>query len=262
MLDQRALLLTSLAALLVGCRAEVWLESPDEHLETLQEDTTTAPEVVVDTVYRPTPIDSAAASFGWIVDRPAPRVPAERSYPADAEEAVRQFVRALAQTGSSFRGELGTGERGYQRAFTYLHPRIRGGRSAERWARGMEGLVRPAMVRLRPVPGDSTRVFAELLVLREVDRQPLLGFYFGHFSAEPGDNGWQLTGGRLMAEDWASPLGRIEPWRYDRAAAARAYARTNPEWARDLVQLESGEWWPLVRPVSIAHLRLGLPDPR
>lgn len=260
MLHHRPLLLLCLIAL--GCRAEVWLESPDERLTVVEEDTAAGSEVVVDTVIRPMPIDSAAASFAWVVERPAPRVPATRSYPEGPEEAARQFLRALSQTGSTREGLVGTGELGYQRAFTYVHPRVRGTLSAERWSRRLAGIVRPTVIRLRPLPEDSTRVFAELAVLREIDGQSLLGVYFGQFEAAPGDNGWQLTGARLMSEDWHSPLGRREPWRYDRAAAARAHAERNPEWSLDLVRLESGEWWPIGRPVPVAHLRFGLPDLR
>lgn len=251
-----------LAALaLVACRAEVHLESPDERMAA-RADTAGAAPVAVDTIYRPMPIDSVGASFAWLVDRPAPLVPANRTYPDGPEEAARQFVRALAQTGSSTKGTIGTGDVGYQRAFTYVHPGVRGRRSAERWARALAGIVRPAVVQMLPVPEDTTRVFAELLVLREIDGQSILGLYYGHFSAAPGDNGWQLTGGRFQSEDWESPLADHQPWRYDRAGAAREYAGEDPDYALNLVRLQSGEWVPLARPTPRVDLRFGLPEPR
>lgn len=246
---------------LAGCRTEVWLESPDERVAARQ-DTAAAAPVVVDTVYRPMPIDSAGASFAWVVRRPRPWVSTARVYPDGPEEAARQFLRALAQTGSSFRGTIGVGEVGYERAYTYVHPRVRGRRSSGVWSQGLAGIVRPSPVRIVPVPDDSTRVFVEVLVLREIDGQSVLGFYYGHLAAELGDNGWQLTGARLASEDWVAPLGQLQPWRYDRAVAASAYAEEDPAYALDLVRLESGEWVPLARPAPVAHLRFGLPDPR
>jgi hypothetical protein len=248
-------------ALALGCRAEVWVEGPEERLQTVGD---TAPPVAVpvDTVYRPTPIDSAAASLAWILRRPAPRLTDQRAFSQNAVDAARQFLRALAQTGSSTKGTIGVGELGYERAFTYVHPRVRGERSAARWAWGLGGVVRPAVVRLEPVPGDSTLVFAELAVLHEVDGQSLMGLYYGHFAAAAGDNGWQLTGARLASEDWQSPLGQLAPWRYDRALAARQYADQDTAAALTLVELKSGEWVPIARPAPTADLRFGLPDLR
>jgi hypothetical protein len=203
-------------------------------------------------------IDSVAASFAWLV-RLAPRLPSQRSFPSGAEEAGRQFVRALAQTGSSSRGPIGVGEAGYERAFTYVHPQIRGRRSASEWSAGLAGVVRPTIVRIEPVPGDSSRVFAELLVLRDAGGESLLGLYYGHFSAAPGDNGWQLSGARFASEDWQAALRPGEDWRYDRAAAAARFVAEDSLYARDLVQLESGEWVPLSRPAPSADLTFGLP---
>ena len=256
-----ALTLTATLAA-IGCRADVWVESPDERRAARARPDTAAPELVADTIYRPAPIDSVAASFAWIVERPAPRVTTARSFPAGPVEAARQFVRALAQTGSTAQGTVGVGQVGYERAFTYLHPRVRGGRSWEEWSPTLAGIVRTAVVHLEPIPGDSNRVFAELLVLREIDGQSLIGLYFGQFEASPGDNGWQLTGARLASEDWAGPLGSGERWRFDRAGAARAYAAEDSSYAIDLVELQSGEWVPLARPAPAADLTLGLPDLR
>lgn len=255
-----ALLLAALAAG-SGCRADVWVEGPDERRA---EPVDSAPVVAaeVDTVYRPFRIDSTAASFAWLVERPAPRLPSERRYPENPVEAVRQFVRALAQTGSSRRGPVGVGQTGYDRAFTYVHPRVRGSRTAAEWAPSLAGLVRPAVVDLAPVPADSSRVFAELLVLREVADQPLLGLYYGHFTTARGDNGWQVTGARLASQDWSAAVVRGEAWRFDRAAAAREFAVEDPAYARDLVRLKSGEWVPLARPAHARDLTLGLPDAR
>ncbi|HUP18858.1 MAG TPA: hypothetical protein VM778_02770 [Gemmatimonadota bacterium] len=250
-----------LAALVTACPAELSVETPDERLRA-HADTGAALPTVIDTVFRPMPIDSVSASFAWLVDRPAPRVTAERSFPSGAAEAARQFVRALAQTGSSSRGSIGVGDIGYERAFTYLHPSIRSRRGWRAWAGTLSGIVRPAIVALEPVPEDSTRVFVELLVLREENGQSLLGAYYGHFSAAPGDNGWQLTGARFASEDWASPLGGHQPWRWDRAGAARAYALERPAYALSMIQLQSGEWVPVSRPAPVVHLRFGLPDLR
>ncbi len=241
-----------------GCEADLRLARPGEERRPA-EDTLADVTAPVDTVFRPMPIDSVAASFAWVVERPAPRVTRERAYPQDPVDAARQFLRALAQTGSSTKGAIGVGAVGYERAFTYVHPRVRPG-SAEQWRAGLAGVVRPAVVRLEAVPGDSTRVFAELVVLREIDRQSLLGIYYGHFRAEPGDNGWQLTGARLAAEDWESPLSPRVPDRYDRAGAARVYAAEDPAFALGLVQLQSGEWVPLGRPAPRSDLRFGLPS--
>jgi len=215
--------------------------------------------IAADTVFRPMPIDSSAASFAWVVERPEARVTRERSYPSDPEDAARQFLRALAQTGSSTKGTIGVGTIGYDRAFTYVHPRVRP-RSVEAWRTSLAGIVRPAVVRLDPVPGDSTRVFAEIVVLREIDRQSLLGIYYGHFRAAPGDNGWQLTGARFASEDWQSPLGGHRPWRYDRALASRTYAAQDTTSPLTMVQLKSGEWVPIARLAPAADLRFGLPD--
>ncbi len=248
-----------LAAL--GCRADVWVESPDERLAATA-DTLPPPPVVVDTVYRPMPIDSVAASFAWLVERPAPLVTSARPYPEGAVEAARQFLRALAQTGRSRVGLVGEGERGYERAFTYVHPRVRGRRTSQDWSRALDGIVRPAIVQLEPVPDDSTRVFAEVLVLRDVAGESLLGLYYGHLSAAPGDNGWQVTGARLTSEDWQSPLGDVQPWRYDRGGAAGVFALESPAYALRMIRLQSGEWVPLARSAPVAHLRFGLPDPR
>ncbi|MDX1661617.1 MAG: hypothetical protein R3326_07485 [Gemmatimonadota bacterium] len=250
-----------IALLAPGCRADVWVETPDERLEA-EADTAPLEPVVVDTVYRPMPIDSVAASFAWLVERPAPRVTTNRTYPDGAVDAARQFLRALAQTGRGRVGLVGTGEQGYERAFTYVHPRVRGRRSSERWSRLLGGIVRPAVVQLEPVPDDSTKVFAEILVLKDVDGESVLGLYYGHLSALPGDNGWQVTGARLMSEDWQAPLGDVQPWRYDRGGAAGAYALENPAYALEMIRVQSGEWVPLARPVPVAHLRFGLPDPR
>lgn len=247
--------------LLAACPAELRIESPDERLEG-GSDTASAVSVVVDTVYRPMPIDSVAASFAWLVERPSPRMPSARPYPSTAEEAVRQFLRALGQTGSTSRGTIGVGDIGYERAFTYVHPAVRGRRTWRGWAASLAGIVRVGVVRLEAVPDDSTRVFAELSVLRELDGQALVGLYYGHFSVAPGDNGWQLTGARLASEDWAAPLGGYLPWRYDRAGAARMWATEDPAYALHLTRLASGEWVPLARPTPVAHLRFGLPDLR
>lgn len=256
-------LLSALCLLALGCRADVWIESPDERVLALADTAgLTTRAARIDTVFRPMPIDSAAASFAWLVDRPAPRLPSSRAFPRDPVAAVRQYLRALSQTGSSSRGTIGVGEVGYERAFTYLHPRVRRSMSEEELARRLGGVVRPTIVRLRVVPGDSTRVFAELLVLKEVDEQSMLGLYFGHFVTRPGDNGWQLTAARLASEDWQSRLGRIDDWRYDRARAANEFATEDARYSRDLVQLESGEWVPLARPAPAADLTLGLPEPR
>jgi hypothetical protein len=246
-----------LSGLIGACEADLRLERPGE---ARQPGPDSAAEVAApaDTVFRPMPIDSAAASFAWVVEGPSARVTRERSYPAGAVEAARQFLRALAQTGSSTKGTIGVGSIGYERAFTYVHPRVRPG-SVSRWTSGLAGIVRPAIVRLEPVPGDSTRVFAELVVLREIDGQSLLGLYYGHFRAEPGDNGWQLTGARLTSEDWESPLFPRLPERYDRAGAARVYAEEDPAHALSLVRLHSGEWVPLTRAAPRDDLRLGLP---
>jgi hypothetical protein len=247
-----------LAALPSACEADLHLERPGDPRRA-SADTVAEVAIAADTVFRPMPIDSSAASFAWVVERPEARVTRERSYPSDPEDAARQFLRALAQTGSSTKGTIGVGTVGYDRAFTYVHPRVRP-RSVEAWRTSLAGIVRPAIVRLDPVPGDSTRVFAEIVVLREVDRQSLLGIYYGHFRAEPGDNGWQLTGARLMAEDWESPLGPRLPARWDRAGAAREYADEDPVHALNLVQLQSGEWVPLTRLAPRGDLRLGLPS--
>lgn len=252
-----ALLVTVLAA----CPADVSVETPDERLAA-EADTAEVVPTVVDTVFRPMPIDSVAASFAWLLDRPAPRVTTSRLYPGDAVEAARQFLRALAQTGRGRHGTVGTGSQGYERAFTYVHPRIRGRRSSESWSALLGGIVRPAVVQLEPVPGDSTRVFAEVMALKDVNGESVLGLYYGHLSAEPGDNGWQVTGARLTSEDWEAPLAEVQPWRYDRAGAARAYALENPAYAVSMIRLQSGEWVPLARSVPVAHLRFGLPDPR
>jgi hypothetical protein len=253
-----ALIALSVLASVIACEADLRLARPGEP-RLSAEDTLPGASAARDTVFRPTPIDSAAASFAWVVERPEARVTRERSYPGDPVEAARQFLRALAQTGSSTKGTIGVGEVGYERAFTYVHPRVRPA-SAEAWRNGLTGIVRPAVVRLEPVPGDSTRVFAELVVLREIDQQSLLGLYYGHFRAEPGDNGWQLTGARLTAEDWESPLVARIPDRYDRAGAARAYATEDPAYALGLIRLHSGEWVPLGRPAPRSDLRFGLPS--
>lgn len=255
--------LSALCLLALGCRADVWIEGPDERA-LARADTVgrTTRAALIDTVFRPMPVDSAAASFAWLIDRPKPRLPSSRAFPRDPVAAVRQYLRALSQTGSSSRGVIGVGEIGYERAFTYLHPRVRRSMSTEELARRLGGVVRPTIVRLRAVPGDSTLVFAELLVLREVDEQAMLGLYYGHFAARSGDNGWQLTGARLASEDWQSRLGRIDEWRYDRARAANEFATEDVRYTRDLVELESGEWVPLARPAPAADLMLGLPELR
>lgn len=258
-LSIRLVLVVGLAGL-AACDGDVRIESPDERGRTRSD--TVATSGVVDTVYRPAPIDSVPASFAWLIDRPPARVPTERPYPGGPEEAARQYLRALAQTGADSRGALGTGAVGYDRAFTYVHPSIRRGRTAEGWSSGLTGIVRPVVVRLAPVPGDSTRVFAELSILREVDGESLLGLYYGHLAAAPGDNGWQLTGARLASEDWSAPLAGRDGWRFDRASAARTFAEEDPDYAVDLVELGSGEWVPLARPAPAAHLTLGLPDLR
>jgi hypothetical protein len=252
-----AALALAIAALTGGCEADLRLARPGD----VRPGADTAADVAVpaDTVFRPMPIDSAAASFAWVVVRPEARVTRERSYPGGPEDAARQFLRALAQTGSSSKGTIGVGTVGYERAFTYVHPRVRP-EDAEGWSAGLEGIVRPAVVRLEPVPGDSTLVFAELVVLREIDRQSMLAIYYGHFRAEPGDNGWQLTGARLMAEDWESPLANRRPARWDRAGAAREYAAENPLHSLNLIRLHSGEWVPLTRIPPRGDLRLGLPS--
>jgi hypothetical protein len=247
-----------LLAALLACEADLRLARPGE-ARRFADDTTAEASASRDTVFRPMPIDSAAASFAWVVERPEARVTRERSYPSGPVEATRQFLRALAQTGSSSKGTIGVGAIGYDRAFTYVHPRVRPG-TVEQWRAGLTGIVRPAVVRLEPVPGDSTRVFAELVVLREIEQQSLLGLYYGHFRAEPGDNGWQLIGARLSAEDWESPLGTRIPDRYDRAGAARAYAIEDPAYALGLIRLHSGEWVPLRRPAPRSDLRFGLPS--
>lgn len=241
----------------------MWIEQPGERRES-RADTAVAETVptVVDTVFRSTPIDSVAASFAWLVARPTGRITTGRSFPSSAEEAARQFVRALGQTGSSTRGTIGAGDVGFQRAFTYVHPRVRGRRSSDQWKRALAGIVKVARVRLEPVPDDSTRVFAELLVLREIDRQSLIGLYYGHFEAAPGDNGWQLVAGRFASEDWQSPLGEHESWRYDRARAGSRWAERDPDWGLDMIRLHSGEWVPLARPAPTPDLQLGLPDLR
>jgi hypothetical protein len=246
----------ALAALSGGCEADLRLARPGD----AGTGPDSAPDVAVaaDTVFRPMPIDSAAASFAWVVERPEARVTRERSYPEGPEEAARQFLRALAQTGSSSKGTIGVGAVGYERAFTYVHPRVRPA-DVEAWSAGLAGIVRPAVVRLEPVPGDSTLVFAELVVLREVERQSMLALYFGHFRAAPGDNGWQLTGARFMAEDWESPLAPRLPTRWDRAGAAREYAMEDPLHALNLIRLHNGEWVPLTRLPPRSDLRLGLP---
>jgi len=253
-----ALCLALTVVFAAGCEADLRLERPGQSGRAGADSVADTP-APADTVFRPMPIDSAAASFAWVVERPPPRVTRDRSYPDSAVEAARQFLRALAQTGSSTKGPIGVGAVGYERAYTYVHPRVRPA-SADRWRAGLAGVVRPAVVRLEPVPGDSTRVFAELVVLREIDQQSLLGVYYGHFRAEPGDNGWQLTGARLAAEDWESPLGPRVPLRYDRAGAAREYAAEDPVHALNLVRLHSGEWVPLTRLAPRSDLRLGLPS--
>jgi hypothetical protein len=252
-----AALALALAALTGGCEADLRLARPGE--DRPGADTVAGVATPADTVFRPMPIDSAAASFAWVVVRPEARVTRERSYPGGPEDATRQFLRALAQTGSSSKGTIGVGAIGYERAFTYVHPRVRPA-DAEAWSAALVGVVRPAVVRLEPVPGDSTLVFAELVVLREIDRQSMLALYFGHFRAEPGDNGWQLTGARLMAEDWESPLASRLPDRWDRAGAAREYATEDPVHALNLIQLHSGEWVPTTRLPPRNDLRLGLPS--
>jgi hypothetical protein len=251
-----AALLLTLAALTGGCEADIRLARPGDAPP--GSDSTADPAVPADTVFRPMPIDSAAASFAWVVVRPEARVTRERSYPGGPEEAARQYLRALAQTGSSSKATIGVGAVGYERAFTYVHPRVRPADVAD-FRAALEGIVRPAIVRLEPVPGDSTLVFTELVVLREIDSQSMLGLYFGHFRAEPGDNGWQLTGARLMAEDWESPLAPRLPDRWDRAGAAREYAVEDPVYALNLIRLQSGEWVPLTRLPPRGDLRLGLP---
>lgn len=253
------LAIVALLSGLPGCHAEVWVESPDERLRA-EADTAGAASAAVDTLYRPLPIDSAAASFAWILRRPAPRLTDAREFPAGPVDAARSYLRALAQTGSSSRGTIGVGELGYERAFTYVHPSVRGRRTASEWGASLAGVVRPAIVKLEPVPGDSNLVFAELAVLHDVDGRTLLGLYYGHFAARPGDNGWQLTAARFASEDWQSPLGVHRAWRYDRALAAREYAADDPAAALALVELESGEWVPIGRPAPAADLRLGLPD--
>jgi hypothetical protein len=260
-IDRIAFTALALATLTLGCSAEVWIEDPSERLEA-EADTAPAADLPVDTVYRPTPMDSTAASLAWILRRPAPRLTDQRAFPQNAVDAANHFLRALGQTGSSTKGTIGVGGLGYERAFTYVHPLVRGRRSAVDWASGLGGIVRPAVVRLEPVPGDSMLVFAELAVLREIDGQSLMGLYYGHLSAAPGDNGWQLTGARLESEDWESPLGNLASWRYDRALAARQYAAQDTAAAVTLVELKSGEWVPIVRPTPTADLRLGLPDLR
>lgn len=252
-----AVLALALAALTGGCDADLRLARPGDAGPGA--DTAEGTAIPADTVFRPMPIDSAAASFAWVVERPEARVTRERSYPEGPEDAARQFLRALAQTGSSSKGTIGVGPVGYERAFTYVHPRVRPA-NAEQWSAALQGIVRPAVIRLEPVPGDSTLVFAELVVLREVDGQSMLALYFGHFRAEPGDNGWQLTGARLMAEDWESPLASRLPDRWDRAGAAREYAAENPVYALNLIRLHSGEWVPLTRLPPRNDLRLGLPS--
>jgi len=242
-----------------ACHADVWLEDPDERLAA-SADTGHFASTEVDTIYRPMPIDSSASSFAWIVERPAARLTDERTFPENAVEAARQYLRALAQTGSSTKGTIGVGPLGYERAFTYVHPRVRGRRTAARWAWMLSGVVRPTVVRLEPVPGDSTRVFGELLVLRDVGGESLAGLYYGHFTALPGDNGWQLTGARFASEDWQSPLGGHRPWRYDRALASRTYAAQDTTSPLTMVELKSGEWVPIAAPAPTSDLRFGLPD--
>lgn len=246
------------AGLVLACEADLRLDRPGQAGRE-RADSVVDTAMPADTVFRPMPIDSAAASFAWVVKRPSPLVTRERPYPDSAVEAARQFLRALAQTGSSTKGPIGVGAVGYERAFTYVHPRVRP-ESPDRWRTGLAGIVRPAIVRLEPVPGDSMRVFAELVVLREVDRQSLLGIYYGHFRAEPGDNGWQVTGARFAAEDWESPLGPRVPLRYDRAGATREYAVEDPVYALNLIRLHSGEWVSLTRPAPRNDLRFGLPS--
>jgi hypothetical protein len=244
----------------LGCRAEIWIESPDERLAGEADTAGATSSVPADTVYRPSPIDSTAASFAWILRRPPARLTDERSFPETPVDAARQFLRTLGQTGSSTQGTIGVGQLGYERAFTYVHPSVRGSRTAARWAWMLSGIVRPAVVRLEPVPGDSTLVFAELLVLRDVDGQSMAGLYYGHFATAPGDNGWQLTGARLASEDWQAPLGGHRSWRYDRALAARSYAAEDTTSALTMVELKSGEWVPIAQPAPVADLRFGLPD--
>jgi hypothetical protein len=247
-----------MSATTAACEADLHLERPGDARRS-RADSVADASALPDTIFRPMPIDSAAATFAWVVEGPPPRVTRERSYPSDPVEAARQFLRALAQTGSSTKGEIGLGSLGYERAFTYVHPRVRP-RGVDQWKTGLAGIVRPVVVRLEPVPGDTTLVFAEIVVLREIDQQSLLGLYYGHFRAEPGDNGWQLTGARLSAEDWESPLGARVPARYDRAGAAREYAAEDPAHALNLIQLHSGEWVPLTRPAPRSDLGLGLPS--
>jgi hypothetical protein len=246
-------------AVFTACRADVWVEGPDEARRVVVRDAEVdTASAAADTVFRTVHIDSVAASFAWLV-KPEPRLPTQRSFPAGPVEAARQFVRALAQTGASSVGEIGIGELGYDRAFTYVHPEIRGQRTAAQWSAGLAGVVRPAIVRMELVPADSTRVFAEILVLRDVGGQSLLGLYYGHFAAAPGDNGWQVAGARFASEGWQAALQRGEAWRYDRAAAAARFVAEDSRYGRDLVQLQSGEWVPIGRPAPVVDLTFGLP---
>lgn len=245
-----------LALTVVGCRAEIWVEEPGGRRSATVDSVMVAP-TASDTVFRAMRVDSVAASFAWLL-QPRPRVPRTRSFPDTPVEAVRQYVRALGQTGSSELGEVGVGEIGYERAFTYLHPRIRRETDLESWTRRLEGVIRPTIVTLRAVPGDTTRVFTELSVLREIGGQSLLGLYYGHFTTASGDNGWQVTGARLASEKWQSRLVRAESWRYDRAQAAQRFAEEDAGFGRNLIRLRSGEWVPIERQVPDVDTTLGL----
>ena len=116
-----------------------------------------------------------------------------------------------------------------------------------------------AFAREATIDAPLTRVFAELLVLRDVGGQSLLGLYYGHFAAAPGDNGWQVAGARFASEGWQAALRRGEAWRYDRAAAAARFVAEDSLYGRDLVQLQSGEWVPIGRPAPSVDLTFGLP---
>ena len=68
----------ALVTLIVGCEAEIGIERPGE-ARGAGVDTVAGAAVPVDTVFRPAPIDSAGASFAWVVVRPEARVTRERS---------------------------------------------------------------------------------------------------------------------------------------------------------------------------------------
>jgi hypothetical protein len=155
--------------------------------------------------------------------------------PTNAEQALIAYFSALSLAGHPvYFGSLGREEEARRMAYRYLSNEVKQRLTMQAFKKSLTGTAAIRLLKVFPADyGDDTdpayvpRYFVELEKLEEArtsqGQKSLFTYYSGFYTLTREDGTFRIKSWDMKPEDFISPLGGHQPWRYDPEARAQQH---------------------------------------